>query len=90
MAICKHCSGELTQRSYKSKREGELLFECFGCGEKWQGHTRYGYLHLYQVKVKSGLETKSIVKTARVKPSKLGELQEKGGMQAIVDRELGQ
>lgn len=90
MAICKHCSGELTQRSYKSKREGELLFECSGCGEKWQGHTRYGYLHLYQVKVKSGLETKSIVKTARVKPSKLSELQEKGGMQAIVDRELGQ
>lgn len=90
MAICKHCSGELTQRTYKSKRDGELLFDCSNCGEKWQGHTRYGYLHLYQVKVKSPFETKSIVKTARVKPSKLDALQQKGGMQAIVDRELGQ
>lgn len=90
MAICKHCSGELKQRAYKSMRDGELLFDCTGCGEKWQGHTRMGYLHLYQVKVKSKFETKSIVKTARVKPSKISELNEKGGMQAIIDRELGQ
>ena len=59
MYYCK-CGHELESRG-ASKHEGENLFTCTGCGEKWQ--ERNG--NLYQVKVPTYLPT-SKVRTVRL------------------------
>lgn len=47
--VCKKCRGELVERGYSSKRDGEILFDCSVCGEKWQGRIVSGVISLYQV-----------------------------------------
>lgn len=48
-----------------SEREGEYLFTCTECGEKWQGRITMGYMRLYQTK------TPTYQPTARVRTVRL-------------------
>jgi len=82
--ICKHCSGSLTPNGKK----GEIYtFMCSGCGERWQGKTTYGYMHLYQTKRPSGAETKKNV-MIRLYSWQRKRADERGGAQKVIDEAL--